>query len=73
MSGCLSTLLPPAGDPSRRGRLQGEAESPDGRRYENQRWCVTTQSCEAGSPDQNLLSAGPDAGPADGRLTPELL
>lgn len=45
-------LLPlPAGDPSRRDCVQGEAESPNGRRYEKQRcWCVTAQCYGATSP-----------------------
>lgn len=43
-------LLPPAGDPSRCGCVQGEAENPNGRRYEKPHcWCVTAQCCEASS------------------------
>lgn len=43
-------LLPPAGDPSRCGCVRGEAENPNGRRYEKpQCWCVTAQCCEASS------------------------
>lgn len=39
VSGCLFPLLPPAGDPSRPGCVQGEAAHSHGRRYENQHCC----------------------------------
>lgn len=48
LSGCVSLYCLLLATPSRCGHVQGEAESPNGRRYAKpQRWCVSVRCCES--------------------------